>query len=101
MNHNWKNIFEDLIQTDFSRPLDMDKEDELFNPDNSVVIGLLKIYSMESFVYSTLNTATREHQEDKAETMGPFAQAFRWILTGASMSIFASNRLDNSQLTDL
>ena len=35
--------------------------------------GLLKIYSMESFVYRQLNTASRHRDSSKIDNYGPFA----------------------------
>ena len=38
------------------------------------------MYSLESFLYSTLNKASRECDESKIETLGPFAYALDMIL---------------------
>ena len=39
---------------------------------------------MESFVYSALNTATRDHHEDKVQTLGPLAWALGTVVNRAN-----------------
>ena len=38
---------------------------------------------METFIYGTLNTATRDHDPNKINTLGPMAAALKWIVGGA------------------
>jgi len=53
---------------------------ELDNPENEIVCGLLYIYTMETFIYRTLNTATRDHDSNKIRTLGPMACALKEIV---------------------
>ena len=70
MLYIWTHIFKTLLREDFHQPL---PRDQLENPSSNIVRGLLYIYSMETFVYSTLNTATRDHDQTKILTLGPMA----------------------------
>ena len=39
---------------------------------------------MESYVYSALNTATRDHHKDKIQTLGPLAKALEEVVSYAN-----------------
>jgi hypothetical protein len=41
------------------------------------------LYSLETFLYSTLNKASRECDESKVSTLGPFAYALDIIIQNA------------------
>ena len=57
---------------------------------------------METFVYSTLNTGTRDHDSTKIKTLGPFATALGLIVGGAeSFRAPDSETLPCDILTDL
>ena len=57
---------------------------------------------METFVYSTLNTATRDHDPTKIQTLGPMARALRVIIEDAESERGKDEEsLDNKKLTDL
>ena len=74
----------------------------LWNPKADIVCALLYIYSMETFVYSTLNTATRDHDSSKIFTLGPMAAALAWIVNGAeSNRVVDSESLPTDKLTSL
>ena len=77
MLHVWKHIFDKFIHTDHKKPLTWETLDD---PKADIVCGLLYVYSMETFVYSTLNTATRDHDSTKIMTLGPMAAALGEIV---------------------
>ena len=80
MLHVWRYIFEHLTHTDLQKEL---TKQILHDPKTDIVRALLYIYSMETFVYSTLNTATRDHDSSKIFTLGPMAAALAVIVAGA------------------
>ena len=99
MLYAWRHIFDKVIHTDITKPLTYDI---LKDPKEDIVCGLLYIYSMETFVYSTLNTATRDHDSSKILTLGPLAAALGWIVAGAEMNREKdSESLPGDKLTDL
>ena len=77
MNYAWKFIFDKYNHQDSQQIL---TKDILKDPKADIVCGLLYIYSMETFVYSTLNTATRDHDSTKIMTLGPLAAALTYIV---------------------
>ena len=76
--------------------------DILRDPSADIVCGLLYIYSMETFVYSTLNTGTRDHDESKIMTLGPMTAALAEIVNFTeSKRKKDSESLPSDKLTDL
>ena len=53
------------------------------NPDLKIVQNILYVYSMETFIYSCLNTACREQDHNKILTLGPLCIALAVILQKA------------------
>ena len=80
MLYVWKHIFDQFLHTDCSQELTYEI---LINPKADIVCALLYIYTMETFVYSTLNTATRDHDSTKIFTLGPIAAALGQIVDRA------------------
>jgi len=80
MLYTWLQLFTEDIDIHFYKPLELEV---LWNPSHKVTCRILFIYSMETFVYSALNTATRTQDETKVLTLGPLAQALTQILMGA------------------
>ena len=80
MVYTWGQLFTEDIHIHFYKPLELEV---LWCPAHKVTCRILFIYSMETFVYSALNTATRTQDESKVLTLGPLAQALTQILMGA------------------
>jgi len=76
----WKKLFTEVIRTDLNEPLTWEI---LKNPNHKITCLCLYIYSMETFLVYTLNTATREKDTHKIYTLGPLATAMRYIIGGA------------------
>ena len=53
------------------KPIDAD----LWNPNSEVVASIMFMYSMETFLPYTLNSASRDKDMSKVPTLGPFAWA--------------------------
>ena len=53
----------------------------LSDPDNQITMNILYIYSMESFICKMINDATRNQDETKIQTLGPFAAVLTQILS--------------------
>ena len=59
-----------------SEQFDQSLDTQFFgNLKNPLVCILIKLLSMEHTLYQTLNNATRLHEEDKIDTLGPYAFA--------------------------
>merc|ERR1739848_340 len=73
----WDAIFNDI--TDF--PHDQELEyDELENPDHSVCQLLCTLYTCDSWLVYELNCGSKEGDQDKTDTLGPFAKAFGRVI---------------------
>ena len=73
----WKNIFKMSQTTDFKKPL---TPKVLSNSNHEFVKTLLYIYSMESFVFSEMNKASRTKDRSKIKFYGAFASALGFIV---------------------
>ena len=62
---------------DMRKPLDFKS---LSNPKNKFVKTMIYIYSMESFLFSEMNRATRNKDLSKIKFYGPFASALSFII---------------------
>ena len=74
----WKTIFS--LANDgsaFEKPL---TPATLADPSNSFVKSMIYIYSMESFVFSEMNKASRMKDESKIKFYGAFASALGFIV---------------------
>ena len=80
MLYVWKRIFKSAFHTDIQQTL---TRELLQDPENDITCGLLYIYTTETFIYGTLNTATRDHDPSKIHTLGPYAAALSWSVAGA------------------
>jgi len=68
-----------------SIPDDIDKdthltEDILSDPKHPVPLMFLNMYSMETFLYKSLNDASRYGKRDKIDSLGPYAQCMNTIV---------------------
>lgn len=73
----WKKIFKMANQADMRKPL---TPEILSNPNNQIVKTLVYIYSMESFVFSAMNKASRQKDISKIELYGPLASVLGFII---------------------
>ena len=71
---------------------DLQKRVETDNPESPDVKALFIMYSLESFIYKTLNFAGRKEDQSKVETMGPYAMALTEAISNAG-----TKRIDNIQ----
>ena len=62
---------------DFSNPL---THEILSNPEHEFVKTLIYIYSMETFVFSDMNLASRNKDADKIKFYGALASALSYIV---------------------
>jgi hypothetical protein len=56
----------------------------LANPLYPVTNLILYIYTMESFIFRVLNESTRNADESKITTMGPYARVLGYVIQHAS-----------------
>jgi hypothetical protein len=54
----------------------------LLDPEHPVPQLLLSLYSMETYLYGTLNYSTRFGDQSKFTSLGPYAQALDWVVGG-------------------
>ena len=74
----------------------------MINPESDIVCAMLYIYSMETFIYSAVNSATRDHDESKIQSLGPLACALAIILSfGEKRRPIDSESLPRDKFTDL
>jgi hypothetical protein len=45
----------------------------LSDANNDITKAIMYLYSMETFIYTAINRATREQDESKVRTLGPYA----------------------------
>ena len=99
--YTWKHLFQTAI-TDIHDWNESLTDKTLWNPTSDVVCALLWIYSMETFVYSSLNAATRDHDPAYVNTLGPLAQALGYIVFRAeSKRPKDSSSLPGNKFSDL
>lgn len=73
----WKKIF------DLSNKMDMDKpltKKILSDPQHEFVKKLIRIYTMDCFVFKQMNKAAREQNKAGLRRYGPFATALSFIV---------------------
>ncbi len=73
----WKLIFNLGKDVDLTKPL---TEKILSNPNHNITKLILYIYSMESFVFTEMNSVTRNKDTSKIDIYGPFASALGYII---------------------
>ena len=74
----WRVIFSlTEKEVDFKKPL---THKILSNPDNNFVKTMVYIYSMETFVFSEMNRASRTKDTSKIKYYGAFASALGYII---------------------
>lgn len=66
----WEKIFNLLdINYDYSLPITLEV---LQDPSYSITNGILKIFSMSTFINDSINEASRFREQNKVQTLGPF-----------------------------
>ena len=74
----WKIVFSLATKvTDFSKPL---TPKILSDPNHPFVQTLVYIYSMETFVFSEMNKASRSKDKSKIKFYGAYAAALSYII---------------------
>lgn len=58
------------------------ERERLSDPDDPLTIALIYMYSMETFIQSEINRATRNQDIIAVESLGPFAAALNQIVVG-------------------
>ena len=56
----------------------------LYNPDHPVSQTMLYLYTIDSWLFSVLNSGSKEGDQAKMETLGPYAYAFGGIIECAA-----------------
>ena len=73
----WELLFNIANLGDIDKPL---TPKILSNPDSHITKHILYLYSMETFIYSDLNRASREKDQSKIKYYGAFAAALSYII---------------------
>ena len=73
----WKKVFEIGQNIDMKKPL---TPKILSDPNHNIVKTLVYIYSMQSFVFSQMNRASRNKDVEKIKFYGPLASALSFII---------------------
>ena len=75
---------------------------DLFNPNKEVTQNILYIFSLETFLYKAINAASKQQDESKIETLGPFARVLSWIVLAAEKNkTYDIEVLPNTKFTKL
>ena len=96
----WESYFEELIDAPIFHKWDSGKEIGKFtlsdfdkelhftileNANHPVVDLCLYLYTCDEWLFKEINTGSREGDQSKVDTLGPYAQAFGMILSKAAM----------------
>ena len=73
----WKMLFEMANMGPLDMPL---TQSVLSDPYHPITKHLLYLYTMESFIYSTLNRSSRDQIKEQLDYYGPYAAALGYIL---------------------
>ena len=75
---------------------------DIYYPTCDLLCGILYLYTLECFLYKSVNTATREHDRSKVSTLGPYAYVLSEILTkGERNRAIDQESLPKDQYTSL
>ncbi len=53
---------------------------EASDPESPITKMILCLYSMETFLYSEINRASRDKDKSKISTLGPYSFVLSWIV---------------------
>ena len=70
MDKIWEIIFQLADLGDVNKPIN---PIEIKNPYGNLSKAIIYIYSMQTFLYGTINDASRTQDLSKIDTLGPFA----------------------------
>ena len=56
-----------------------------WDPNSQVTLTCLYLYTIDSWLFSQVNSGSREGDQAKVDTLGPFAYAFGIIISYAAM----------------
>lgn len=105
----WEGLLHKAQVPDRSAPLEVGKYDGkkddgktkivfekkgLSDPEHPAVFLCVYIYQMENFAYAELNRSCRYKDELKVPTLGPWAMALNFIITGAQQHRSVSSEFD-------
>ena len=93
--HKWSMLFEIANLGNMDKPLN---PEILANPLHKVTKHILYLYSMETFIYSDLNCASRLKDKSKLKFYGAFAAALSFIITFANQNRRDSGRLQGANV---
>ena len=93
LNEAWESYFDELPKTgidywgeeseiDHNTPLPLEI---LISPDHPVCEMILYLYTIDSWLVFELNSGSREGDQAKVNTLGPYARAFGRIILDAAM----------------
>lgn len=80
-SNKWSMLFDLAKLGDLKKPL---TPKILSNPHHKITKHILYLYSMETFIYSDLNRASREKDQSKIRFYGAFAAALSQIIYSAN-----------------
>ena len=58
----------------------------LKNPQHAITNFILKLHTLETYLYKDLKKASREKDESKIMTLGPYALVLSYIISNADYS---------------
>lgn len=76
----WDSYFDQITETDHNTKL---TEDIFENPTSHVSETCLYLYTCDGWLFSEINSASREGDQAKLDTLGPFALVFSQIIAVA------------------
>lgn len=88
---NWEKLFDINELGDLEKSL---TPDILSNPNHAITQHILYLYSMESFIYTDLNRACRDQDEEEIPYYGAFAAALSYILYNANANRSCTNKIN-------
>ncbi len=53
---------------------------EASDPESPITKMILCLYSMETFLYTEINRASRDKDKSKISTLGPYSFVLSWIV---------------------
>jgi len=94
LNEAWESYFDELPKTGidyWGEESEIDHNTPLTglildSPTHPVSQMLLYLYSLDSWLFSQLNSGSREGDQAKVDTLGPYAYAFGYVIAGAASS---------------
>jgi len=73
----WDKYLNQITDTDLDTPL---TDDILANPNHPATQMCLYLYTISGWLFAELNKGSREGDQAKVDTLGPFAKTFGYII---------------------